>query len=246
MLTGRVAIVTGASRGIGRAIATTFARHGASLALNYNSRDKDMDETIEALIAVNAEFTVFKGNVSDTGFVQGMVKDVKARYGSIAILVNNAGITRDKPLLFMSQRDWDEVIDINLKGAFLFSKAVLSTMMEQKWGRIINVSSITAISGRQGQTNYGAAKGGLIAFTKSMAQEVARYNVLVNVLAVGLIDTLMTKRIPREILEETKKSIPIGRIGRPEEVADVCAFLASDMSSYVSGTTITVSGGLGS
>lgn len=243
LLAGKVAIVTGSSRGIGRAIASKYCENGARVVLNCSQHGKDIDETVAHLTSRGAEFIVCTGNVSDKEFVAGMISEAKTRFGRIDILVNNAGIIRDKPLMLMPERDWDDVVNINMKGSYICSKAVLRTMIEQKWGRIINISSMTAVAGREGQTNYGAAKAGLLGFTKSLARETARYNILVNAVIAGLIDTLMTKRLPRDIADDLMKLIPISRIGKPEDVANACLFLASDMSSYITGTTINVSGG---
>jgi len=207
----RTVLVTGAARGIGAAIATTFAQNG--------------------------------GNVADVAYVNDMVGDALARFGAIDILVNNAGIIKDKPLAFLSEGDWNDVLGVNLGGAFHCSKAVIKSMMKRNWGRIVNISSITALSGRPGQTNYGAAKAGLIGFTKSLAREVAPYNILVNTAVVGLIDTRMTQKISRDTLDELAQMVPLKRTGRPEEVANACLFLGSEMSSYITGTEINVSGG---
>lgn len=243
LLTEKVAIITGSSRGIGRAIAIRFSENGAKVVLNHTKTGRDIDETVAILSSKGADFMVCRGSVHDKDFVQHMVKDVKERYGRIDILVNNAGITRDRPLMLMPERDWDDVINTNLKGAYLCSKAVMSAMIEQRWGKIINITSITAVAGREGQTNYGAAKAGLIGFTKSLARETAKYNILVNAIVAGLIDTLITKRLPGDIMDDLKRLIPVGRIGRPDEIADVCLFFASEMSSYVTGAILNVSGG---
>jgi 3-oxoacyl-[acyl-carrier protein] reductase len=243
LLKDKVAIVTGSSRGIGRAIVLKYSEHGAKIILNHTKEGKDIDETVSALKSNNADFLIYKGSVCDKDFVQTMVKDIIQQYGHIDILVNNAGIIRDRPLMLMQEKAWDEVINIHLKGAYLCSKAVLNSMIKNKGGRIINISSLTALAGREGQVNYGAAKSGLLGFTKSLAREVARYNILVNAVAAGLIDTVMTKKLPKDIMENLKNIIPLGRIGKPEEIANACLFLASDMSSYITGTTINVTGG---
>jgi len=243
LLGEKVAIVTGSSRGIGRAIAIKYSENGAKVILNHTRPGRDIDETVAILSSMGKDFMVCPGSVTDKDFVQNMVKDIKERYGRIDILVNNAGITRDRPLMLMPENNWDDVVNINLKGAWICTKAVLSTMIDQRYGRIINMSSITAVGGREGQTNYGAAKAGLIGFTKSLSREVARYNILANVIVAGLIDTLMTKRLPRDIVEDLKKVIPLGRFGKADEIADACLFLGSEMSSYVTGSTLNVSGG---
>lgn len=242
-LENRVAIITGSSRGIGRAIALTFANHGCRVVLNHTQDGKDIDQTCEQLEAIHADYRVFRGSVADSKFVEEMAKAVVNEWGQIDVLVNNAGINRDKPAMLLSEGDWDDVINTNLKGVFLCSKAVIKPMIKRHSGRIINISSLTAVAGREGQSNYGAAKAGVIGLTKSMARELGPYNILVNALVVGLIDTLMTKKLPRNIQADLKKIIPLGRIGEPQEVANTCLFLASDFSSYITGSTINCSGG---
>ncbi|MFH1157166.1 MAG: 3-oxoacyl-ACP reductase FabG [Pseudomonadota bacterium] len=245
MLKNKVAVITGSSRGIGLAIAKTFADNGAKVLINCSKPGKDLDKAKETLKSMNADFMVFEGDMSDRDTVRDMFASVLERYGTVDILVNNAGINRDKPLMFLSEEDWDSVMDVNLKSVYFSCKEVLRTMIKNKSGRVINVSSITARLGREGQTNYGASKAGMIGFTRCLAREVAKYNILVNSLVVGLIDTLMTKRLPREIRKDLNKIIPLARIGKPEEVASACLFLASDLSSYITGTTLDVSGGGG-
>ena len=243
MLKGKTAIVTGAARGIGAAIANCFAKNGANIVLNSRSGSDALYETAKNISKSGGIAHISIGDISDSAYVKTMVKDALDVFGSIDILVNNAGVIKDRPLLFMKESEWDEVINTNLGGAFLCTKAALKSMMKQRWGRVINIASITALAGRPGQTNYGSAKAGLIGFTKSLAREVASHNVLVNAAVVGVIDTRMTRQIPRDTLKHISEMVPLGRIGRPEEVANVCLFLASDMSSYVTGTTINVSGG---
>ncbi|MBC7982682.1 MAG: 3-oxoacyl-ACP reductase FabG [Candidatus Obscuribacterales bacterium] len=243
MLKGKTAIVTGAARGIGAAIATTFASHGANVVLNSRSESDALRETTAAIERINAKALVSVGDVSDEAYAREMVASTVAKFGGVDILVNNAGVIRDSQLALMKQQEWNEVIGVNLGGAFNCSKAVIREMMKKRWGRIVNVSSITALGGRSGQTNYGAAKAGLIGLTKSLAREVAPFNILVNAAVVGVIDTRMTRQIPRDALAEISEAVPLGRIGRPDEVASVCLFLASEMSSYVTGTALNVSGG---
>jgi len=234
-LENQVVIITGSSRGIGRAIALTFATHGCRVALNHTQDGKDIDQTRTQLEAISADYRVFRGSVADSGFVGEMTKAVVDEWGQVDVLVNNAGINRDKPAMLLSEGDWDAVVDTNLKGAFLCSKAVIKPMIQRHSGRIINISSLTAVAGR--------AKAGLIGMTKCMARELGPYNILVNALVVGLIDTMMTKKLPRSIHADIKKIIPIGRIGEPQEVANACLFLASNLSTYITGSTINCSGG---
>lgn len=242
-LTGKTAVVTGSSRGIGRAIACAYARQGARVVLNHTREGRDIEHTKALLDEIGSPYLVHRGSVADTGCVTELVQRTLDAWGAIDILVNNAGINRDRPAMLLSEADWDAVVDTNLKGAFLCTKAVLKPMMKQRSGRVINISSLTAVAGREGQANYGAAKGGMIAMTKSIAREVGQYNILVNAIAVGMIDTLMTKRLPREIQGDLKRIIPLGRIGEPDEVAGVCLFLASDLSTYVTGATLNCNGG---
>jgi len=243
MLEGKVALITGAARGIGAAIAQCFAAQGARMVLNSRSESSALAETLDTVNALGAQVMSCVGDVADPGVSARMVEEALATFGSVDVLVNNAGVIRDRPLAFMRESDWDDVISTNLKGAFLCSKAALKPMLKQRSGRIINIASITALSGRPGQSNYGAAKAGLIGFTRSLACETASHNVLVNAAVVGVIDTRMTRQIPRETLNQIAGMVPMGRVGRPEEVANVCLFLASELSSYVTGTTINVSGG---
>ena len=243
MLEGRTAIVTGGSRGIGAAIVRRFLENGANVVLNCRSDSKALKECLEDLSEYSDRIQVSVGDVSDKAFVADMVKQAQGRFGSVDILVNNAGITRDRQISFLKDEDWDAVLNTNLKGAFLCAKAVVKPMMRAKWGRVINVSSISGLSGRPGQTNYSATKAGLVGFTKSLARDVASHNVLVNAISVGVVETRLTKAMPREAYEEVKQMVPLGRVGKPDEVADACLFLASDMSSYVTGSNLNVSGG---
>lgn len=243
VLAGRTAIVTGAARGIGAAIAIAFARSGGNVVLNSRTESEALRETIDTLTRAKARFHLCVGDVNDGDFAKRMAAEAEEAFGGIDIIVNNAGVIKDRPVMFMREADWDEVMNTNLRGAFLCTKAALKPMIKRGWGRVINIASITALSGRPGQTNYGSAKAGLIGFTRSLAREVAKYNILVNAAVVGVIDTRMTKQIPREVLKEISEMVPLGRIGRPEEVASVCLFLASEASSYVTGTTLNVSGG---
>ncbi|MBQ0957952.1 3-oxoacyl-ACP reductase FabG [Ideonella sp. 4Y11] len=240
---GRTALVTGGARGIGAAIAVNLARHGAQLVVNARTDSAELAQTIEEISALGAPVLASVGDVSDAAYVARLAAAAQERFGGVDILVNNAGVIRDKPLAFMKEEEWREVLGVSLDGAFHCSKAFVKGMMKRRWGRIINVSSISALSGRPGQANYSAAKAGLIGFAKSLAREVAPYNVLVNTAVVGLVDTRMTRQIPRDTLEEIAAMVPLQRVGQPREVADVCLFLASEMSSYLTATEINVSGG---
>ncbi len=242
-LANKTSIITGASRGIGKQIAIQLAQCGAKVALVYSKSDRDMENVKEELKALGADYLIFKGSVTDKEFVKSMIKDIKNNWGKIDFLVNNAGITKDRPLMLMPEKDWDDVIDVNLKSAYYLSKEVLSSMFSSKSGQIINISSLTAIAGREAQTNYGAAKAGLIGFTKSLAREVGPKGIRVNAIVAGLIDTQMIKKIPKEMMQVALEHIPLRRIGKPEEVAKAVLFLASDMSSYITGSVINVSGG---
>lgn len=243
MLKGKAVIVTGAGRGIGATIARCFAKNGANIVLNSRSPSTSLHDTAQEVARLGGQAVMSVGDVSDASYVQQMVAVALREFGTVDILVNNAGLIKDRPLLFMKESDWDDVLATNLSGAFHCTKAAIKPMIKQRSGRVINIASITALAGRPGQTNYGAAKAGLIGFTKSLAREVAPHNILVNAAVVGVIDTRMTRQIPRDTLKEISAMVPLGRIGQPEEVANVCLFLASDMASYVTGTTINVSGG---
>lgn len=243
MIEGKTAIVTGASRGIGAAIARSYLENGANVMINCRSKSKALAEITEEFAPYGDRVDYAVGDVADKSFVTDMVKQTQSKFGSLDVLVNNAGTIRDKPLSFMRDEEWDAVIETNLRGPYLCSKAAVKPMMRARWGRIINIASISALAGRPGQTNYAAAKAGLIGFTKSLAREMAPHNVLANSVVVGVIDTRMTKAIPRDTLNEIKGLVPMGRVGQPHEVAGACLFLASDLSSYVTGSSLNVSGG---
>ena len=243
LLEGKTAVVTGGSRGIGAAIVRKFLSNGANVLLNCSSESRVLADLVQELELYAGKLEIAVGDVTDKAFVHDMVAQAQNKFGEIHILVNNAGITRDKPFSFLKDDDWDAVIATNLRGPYLCSKAVVKPMMRAKWGRVINISSISALGGRAGQTNYAASKSGLIGFSKSLARELGSYNVLVNAVCVGAVETRMTKRMPREMKEEMKSIIPVGRMGQPDEIAESCLFLASDMSSYVTGSILNVSGG---
>jgi 3-oxoacyl-[acyl-carrier protein] reductase len=243
-LQGRVALVTGAGRGIGRAIALTLARHGADLAINYAANDKAAEEVRDEIRAMGRRAELFKCNIADDGAVHTMGEALKKVFPRVDILVNNAGITRDKSFLKMTHVEWDEVVNVNLKGPVQMTHLFLPQMVENGWGRVINITSVIGQMGNFGQANYAAAKGGLDAFTKSVAREVARKGVTVNCVAPGFIRTDMTAGVPEKALEHIKATTPMGRMGEAEEIAEVVAFLASPVASFVTGQEIGVNGGL--
>jgi len=247
-LEGKVALVTGASRGMGKAIALKLASLGSKVVVNYvaieASNKVDADNLVESIIRLGGEAMPVEADVRDSEAAKGMVERVTDKWSKIDILVNNAGINRDTLLLRMSDDAWDDVIDTNLRGAYLCTKFVLKFMMRQEWGRIINISSVTGLVGNAGQSNYAASKGGLIAFTKSVAREMGSRNITVNAVAPGYIITGMTDKLPSERKEAVLAMIPLQRFGQPEDVAELVAFLASDRAGYITGQAITIDGGL--
>lgn len=243
LLFGKTAIVTGASRGIGRAIALAFIGQGARVVLNASRGSPALSETEEIIHGMGGECAIVSGLVQDAMTARQMVATAVNRFGGLDILVNNAGITRDKPLLLMSENEFDDVYAVNMRGVYQCSREAIREMMKKRSGRIISISSISAISGRPGQCNYAASKAGVVGFTKSLAREVGKQNILVNALLVGVIDTEMTKQMPPATKLELQRVSPLGRMGRAEEVANSCVFLASELSTFVTGTTLNVSGG---
>ncbi len=243
-LEGKVAIVTGASRGIGRAIAVELATLGATVVCNYIGSEDAIAETLALVKATGADGMVVKGDVSQAEDVNTLIDVVTEAYGRVDILVNNAGITRDGLLMRMKEEDWDAVMDINLKGTFLATKAVIRLMMKQRSGRIINITSVSGVTGNVGQANYSASKAGVIGFTKTCAKELASRGINVNAVAPGFVDTDMTVNLPDAVKEAVKTSVPMGRMARPEEIASVVGFLATDGAKYVTGQVINVDGGM--
>jgi 3-oxoacyl-[acyl-carrier protein] reductase len=244
MLQGKVALVTGASRGIGRAIALELARQGAKVAVNYAGSEAKANEVVEEIKNMGQEAFAIQADVSNAKDVDQMVKAVLERFERIDILVNNAGITRDNLLMRMKEEEWDDVINTNLKGVFNCTKAVTRPMMKQRYGRIVNIASIVGVSGNPGQANYVAAKAGVIGLTKTAARELASRNITVNAVAPGFITTDMTDRLSEELKAEMLKQIPLARFGEPEDVAKVVSFLVSDAASYMTGQTLHVDGGM--
>ena len=241
---GRTAIVTGGSRGIGRAIAKELAARGASVAFSFTKNRELADELAQEIQDAGGRSLAFQGDVADAKSAEEMVRQVKSDLGSVDYLVNNAGITRDKLIMMMSEADWDAVIDTNLKGVFNVTKPAVSVMVRQRRGAILNIASISGIVGMAGQTNYSASKAGLIGFTKALAKEVARRNITVNALALGLIETDMTTGLADEYKQKMLEQIPLGRYGNVEEVARIAAFLLSDDARYITGQVIQADGGL--
>lgn len=243
-LTDQVAIVTGASRGIGRSIALYLAKLGAKVVVNY-SGSKEKAEAVANEIQENGGTAIaVQANVANSDDVSALMKETIDTFGRIDILVNNAGITRDNLLMRMKEDDWDAVMNTNLKGVFLCTKAVSRQMMKQRAGRIVNIASIVGVSGNAGQANYVAAKAGVIGLTKTSAKELAARNIYVNAIAPGFIDTEMTEELPEDIKEQMLGQIPLAKLGNPEDVAKVVAFLASDDASYMTGQTLHVDGGM--
>ena len=243
-LTGKTAIVTGGSRGIGRAAALTLAEAGADVAVIYAGNTAAAEETVRLIEQKGRKGLAIQCDVADEAAVTAMVKDVKKELGRIDILVNNAGITRDGLLMIMKEADWQAVLDTNLTGAFHCTKAVTRLMMKQRSGSIINITSVVGETGNAGQANYAAAKAGLIGFTKSVAKELASRNIRCNAIAPGCIETDMTAVLGEDTVDAMIKTIPMGRVAQPEEVAKAVLFLASDDASYITGQTLNVDGGM--
>lgn len=244
MLKDKVALVTGASRGIGRAIALSLAEAGADVVINYSGNEAKANEVVAEIEKMGRRALAIRANVAEFAQVEQMVEQVLSHYGKLDILVNNAGITRDNLIMRMKEEDWDLVIDTNLKGVFNCIKAVTRPMMKQRSGRIINISSVVGVMGNAGQANYVAAKAGVIGLTKSMAKELASRGITVNAVAPGFIETDMTDVLGENVREELMKLIPLSRLGKPEDVAHLVRFLASSGADYITGQVIHVDGGM--
>ena len=237
-------IITGATKGIGKAIALSFAREGAWIAANYASDHKSAADAASELTPIAKKFMLIKADISSRFRVDEMIKQVVDQWQYVDILVNNAGIIRDKLLMFLNEEDWDSVIDVNLKGTYLCSRGIIRTMISRKFGRIINMTSPSALLGRAGQTNYSASKGGVISFTKSLSKEIARLGITVNAVCPGFISTAMTNNLDQDIKCDLTSRIPMGRLGIPEDVVGAVLFLASERAGYITGQVLAVDGGL--
>ncbi len=240
----KTALVTGAARGIGRAIAEELAKSGMNVIINYNGSEEKAEETAETVRSYGVKSSIYRCNVADFNECKKMIDEVMTEYGRIDVLVNNAGITRDNLLMKMSEEDFDMVINTNLKGAFNTIKHISKYLLKQKSGKIINISSVSGILGNAGQANYSASKAGIIGLTKSTARELASRGITCNAIAPGFIGTDMTASMGEQALEKSTEMIPLRRIGRPEEIAAMAAFLASDKADYITGQIIAVDGGM--
>lgn len=245
MLKGKTALVTGAGRGIGRAIALTLAGYGADVAVNYSGSREKAEETAEEIRAMGRKAVLIQADISKQEDCERMFREMESSLGTMDILVNNAGITRDNLAVRMSESEFDQVIDTNLKGAFFCMKMAGKAMMKARKGRIISISSISGVRGNAGQINYCAAKAGIIGMTKCLAKELASRNITVNAVAPGYIDTDMTAVLPEKVKEQVLQQVPLKRMGQPRDIAETVAFLASDRAAYITGQTIQVDGGMG-
>ncbi|GAA0870966.1 3-oxoacyl-[acyl-carrier-protein] reductase [Gangjinia marincola] len=244
LLEGKNAIITGASRGIGKGIATVFAQHGANVAFTYNSSKEAADQLEKELEDLGVKARGYQSNAANFDEAQTLVEDVLKDFGSIDVLINNAGITKDNLLMRMSEEDFDKVIEVNLKSIYNMSKAILRPMLKQKHGSIVNMSSVVGVKGNAGQANYAASKAGMIGFSKSLALELGSRNIRTNVIAPGFIETEMTGKLDEKTVQGWRDAIPLKRGGSPEDIANACVFLASDLSSYITGQVLNVDGGM--
>lgn len=244
MLESKVALVTGAGRGIGRAIAIALAKEGAEVVVNYNGSEERAKEVKQTIEENGGKASIYKCNVSDFEACEAMIKDIVKEHGRLDILVNNAGITKDGLIMKMKEEDFDSVLNVNLKGTFNTIRHSARQMLRQKSGKIINISSVSGILGNAGQANYAASKAGVIGLTKTMARELGSRGITVNAIAPGFVDTEMTGVLSEEIRENACKQIILGRFGKPEDIANVAVFLASDKADYITGQVISVDGGM--
>ena len=244
LLENKIALITGASRGIGRGIAIEFAKQGASVAFTYNSSAEAANELERELAAFGVKAKGYRSNAAQFDAAQTLVDDVIKEFGNIDILINNAGITKDNLLMRITEEDFDKVIEVNLKSVFNLTKAVIRPMMKQRSGSIMNMSSVVGVKGNAGQTNYAASKAGILGFTKSVALELGSRNIRCNAIAPGFIETEMTDKLDEKTVQEWRNAIPLKRGGKPQDVANACVFLASEMSSYITGQTMNVDGGM--
>ncbi|MFO7815095.1 MAG: 3-oxoacyl-[acyl-carrier-protein] reductase [Halanaerobiales bacterium] len=244
LLRDEVALVTGSSRGIGAATAIKLAEEGADLVINYNSDRESAEDTAEKVRELGRKTLIVQGNVADSSDAKNLIKSTIDEYGKIDILVNNAGITKDGLLLRMKDKDFSNVLDVNLKGTFNCTKNAIRYMMKQRHGKIVNLSSVVGLMGNAGQANYAASKAGIVGFSKSVAKEVSKRGINVNVVAPGYIDTEMTEELPSQVKEDMLDNIPLNRFGEVEDVANVILFLVSPLASYVNGQTINIDGGM--
>lgn len=244
LLENKNAIITGATRGIGKGIAIEFAKHGANVAFTYNSSVQAAQELVSELESFGVKAKGFQSNAADFDAAQELAKNVLVDFGTIDVLVNNAGITKDNLLMRISEEDFDKVIEVNLKSVFNVTKAVIRPMMKQRGGSIINMSSVVGLKGNAGQANYAASKAGIVGFSKSVALELGSRNIRSNVIAPGFIETEMTGKLDEAVVQSWRDAIPLKRGGQPKDIADACVFLASDMSSYITGQTLSVDGGM--
>jgi len=244
LLKDKTALITGASRGIGKGIAVEFAKQGANVAFTFNASVDAAKELEKELESYGVKAKGYQSNAANFDAAQDLVKEVLNDFGSLQVLINNAGITKDNLLMRISEEDFDKVIEVNLKSVFNLTKAVIRPMMKQRDGSIINMSSVVGIKGNAGQTNYAASKAGILGFTKSVALELGSRNIRCNAIAPGFIETEMTAKLDEKTVDEWRKAIPLKRGGAPEDVANACIFLASDMSTYITGQTLNVDGGM--
>ena len=244
LLEGKTAIITGGSRGIGKGIAVVFAQHGANVAFTYSSSVESANSLEKELSNYGVKVKSYQSNAADHKESQDLVENVLTDFGSIDVLVNNAGITKDNLLMRMGEEDFDKVIEVNLKSVFNMTKAVQRTMLKQRKGSIINMSSVVGVKGNAGQSNYAASKAGIIGFSKSIALELGSRNIRSNVIAPGFIETEMTAKLDEKTVDVWRNAIPLKRGGSPEDIANACVFLASDLSAYVTGQTLNVDGGM--